>query len=84
MIEEHSIILTLAVKQTTFELERRTASGLYRQKRGCGNATWGKLLGHINHTFNAETQLMLASWLKMIIKWILNQVKFLTKNEVNR
>lgn len=54
MIEEHSIILTLAVKQTTFELERRTAPGLYGQKRGCGNATWGKLLGHTNHTFNAK------------------------------
>lgn len=54
MIEEYAIIIARADKQATLELERRTACGLCGQKRGCGNATWGKLLGHSNHTFNAD------------------------------
>lgn len=36
------------------EIERRTACGLCGQKRGCGNATWGSLLGHDSHEFPAE------------------------------
>lgn len=54
MIEEYAIIIARVDKQATLELERRTACGLCGKKRGCGNATWGKLLGHANHTFNAE------------------------------
>ncbi|MGZ8257730.1 MAG: SoxR reducing system RseC family protein [Methylotenera sp.] len=54
MIEEYAIITGRAGNQAALEIERRTACGLCGQKRGCGNATWGKLLGHTNHTFNAE------------------------------
>lgn len=54
MIEEHAIIIAQADTQATLELERRTACGLCGQKRGCGNATWGKLLGHGSHQFNAD------------------------------
>jgi sigma-E factor negative regulatory protein RseC len=57
MIEEYAIITARAGKQATLELERRTACGLCGQKRGCGNATWGKLLGHGNHQFNADNSI---------------------------
>ncbi len=54
MIEEHAIITGLVDNQATLEIERRTACGLCGQKRGCGNATWGKLLGHKSQAFNAD------------------------------
>lgn len=54
MIEEHAVVTGLDDGQATLEIERRTACGLCGQKRGCGNATWGKLLGHKSHAFTAE------------------------------
>lgn len=54
MIEEYAIVTGRIDAQATLEIERRTACGLCGQKRGCGNATWGKLLGHNHHTFTAE------------------------------
>ncbi|MES2013028.1 MAG: SoxR reducing system RseC family protein [Pseudomonadota bacterium] len=54
MMEEHAIVTGLVDSQATLEIERRTACGLCGQKRGCGNATWGKLLGHKSHAFTAE------------------------------
>ena len=54
MIEEHAIVTGRVDGQVTLELERRTACGLCGQKRGCGNATWGKLLGHDSHAFTAD------------------------------
>lgn len=54
MIEEYAIVTELINEQATLELERRTACGLCGQKRGCGNAAWGKLLGHNRHAFIAD------------------------------
>jgi sigma-E factor negative regulatory protein RseC len=54
MIEEHAIVTSCHNSQATLEIERRTACGLCGQKRGCGNATWGKLLGHKSHAFEAK------------------------------
>lgn len=54
MIEEYAIVTHRVGSQATLELERRTACGLCGQKRGCGNATWGKLLGHDSHAFSAD------------------------------
>lgn len=54
MIEEYAIVTARAGTQATLEIERRTACSLCGQKRGCGNATWGKLLGHSRHAFTAE------------------------------
>ena len=54
MIEEYAIVTGRVDGQATLELERRTACGLCGQKRGCGNATWGKLLGHDSHAFTAD------------------------------
>lgn len=54
MIEEYAIVTNCSGTQATLEIERRTACGLCGQKRGCGNATWGKLLGHNSHAFTAE------------------------------
>ena len=54
MIEEYAIVTDRVGGQATLELERRTACGLCGQKRGCGNATWGKLLGHDSHAFSAD------------------------------
>lgn len=56
MIEEYAIVTKCAGTQATLEIERRTACGLCGQKRGCGNATWGKLLGHDSHEFTAENK----------------------------
>jgi sigma-E factor negative regulatory protein RseC len=56
MIEEYAIVTKCAGTQATLEIERRTACGLCGQKRGCGNATWGKLLGHDSHDFTAENK----------------------------
>lgn len=54
MIEEYAIVTSRTDKQATLEIERRTACGLCGQTRGCGNAAWGKLLGHNSHGFTAE------------------------------
>ena len=54
MIEEHAVVTGCNNSQATLEIERRTACGLCGQKRGCGNATWGKLLGHKSHAFEAD------------------------------
>lgn len=54
MIEEYAIVTGRVDSQATLELERRTACGLCGQTRGCGNATWGKLLGHDSHVFTAD------------------------------
>lgn len=56
MIEEYAIVTKCSGTQATLEIERRTACGLCGQKRGCGNATWGKLLGHDSRDFTAENQ----------------------------
>jgi sigma-E factor negative regulatory protein RseC len=57
MIEEYAIVTKSAGNTATLEIERRTACGLCGQKRGCGNATWGKMLGHDSHDFTAENQI---------------------------
>lgn len=57
MIEEYAIVTKSAATSATLEIERRTACGLCGQKRGCGNATWGKMLGHDSHDFTAENQI---------------------------
>jgi len=54
MIEEYAVVVEKKGAQVMLEIERRTACGLCGQKRGCGNATWGKLLGHSSHSFIAE------------------------------
>jgi sigma-E factor negative regulatory protein RseC len=57
MIEEYAIVTKSEGTAATLEIERRTACGLCGQKRGCGNATWGKMLGHDSHDFTAENQI---------------------------
>lgn len=54
MIEEYAVVLYCKQDVAELEIERRTACGICGQKRGCGNATWGKLLGHKSHTFQAQ------------------------------
>ena len=56
MLEEFAVVTARKGNQAILEIERRTACGLCGQKRGCGNATWGKLLGHQNHQLTAENQ----------------------------
>lgn len=57
MIEEYAVITRQMDGHVMLEIERRTACGLCGQKRGCGNATWGKLLGHHSHEFPAENSI---------------------------
>ncbi len=54
MIEEFAVVTHRINENVTLEIERRTACGLCGQKRGCGNATWGKLLGHKSSQFIAK------------------------------
>ncbi len=54
MIEEFAVVVQRIENRAVLEIERRTACGLCGQKRGCGNATWGKLLGHKIQTVSAE------------------------------
>jgi sigma-E factor negative regulatory protein RseC len=54
MIEEFAVVTKRFDDHVMLEIERRTACGLCGQKRGCGNATWGRLLGHDSHEFAAE------------------------------
>jgi sigma-E factor negative regulatory protein RseC len=55
MIEEFAVVTKRLDDHVMLEIERRTACGLCGQKRGCGNATWGKLLGHDSHEFPADS-----------------------------
>lgn len=55
MIEEFAVVTRRLDDHVMLEIERRTACGLCGQKRGCGNATWGKLLGHDSHEFPADS-----------------------------
>ncbi|PKO44495.1 MAG: Fis family transcriptional regulator [Betaproteobacteria bacterium HGW-Betaproteobacteria-22] len=57
MIEQYAIVMGLEQNLARLEIERRTACSLCGQKRGCGNAVWGKLLGHQSHTFLAENKI---------------------------
>ncbi|MDO9051057.1 MAG: SoxR reducing system RseC family protein [Methylotenera sp.] len=57
MIEEYAIITECVDDFVLIEIERRTACGLCGQKRGCGNATWGKLLGHKSQTIRAKNEI---------------------------
>jgi sigma-E factor negative regulatory protein RseC len=57
MIEEYAVVLQCKQNLAELEIERRTACGICGQKRGCGNATWGKLLGHKSHTFQAQNSI---------------------------
>lgn len=57
MIEEYAVVTERVQSLAKLEIERKTACSLCGQKRGCGNATWGKLLGHKNHTFLAENKI---------------------------
>ncbi|NOT14083.1 MAG: SoxR reducing system RseC family protein [Methylotenera sp.] len=54
MIEEHAIVIETNEHQAVLEIERKTACGLCGQKRGCGNATWGKLRGHQAQVLRAD------------------------------
>jgi sigma-E factor negative regulatory protein RseC len=54
MIEEFAVVTKRFDDHVMLEIERRTACGLCGQKRGCGNATWGRLLGHDSHEFAAD------------------------------
>ncbi|MDP2152502.1 MAG: SoxR reducing system RseC family protein [Methylotenera sp.] len=54
MIEEYAVVIQCKQDVAELEIERRTACGICGQKRGCGNATWGKLLGHKTHKFVAH------------------------------
>ena len=54
MIEQYAIVTSCDNTQATLNIERRTACGICGQKSGCGNATWGKLLGHKNQSLVAE------------------------------
>lgn len=55
MIEEFAVVTKRFDDHVMLEIERRTACGLCGQKRGCGNATWGKLLRHDSQEFPADT-----------------------------
>jgi len=57
MIEEYAIVTERVDDFALIEIERRTACGLCGQKRGCGNATWGKLLGHKSQTIRAKNEI---------------------------
>ncbi|WP_036302399.1 SoxR reducing system RseC family protein [Methylotenera sp. L2L1] len=54
MIEEYAVVVQCQQGLAELEIERRTACGICGQKRGCGNATWGKLVGHKTQTFIAQ------------------------------
>lgn len=54
MIEEYAIVTAVRDNQASLVLERRTACGICGQKRGCGNATWSKMLKSDGHHFTAN------------------------------
>jgi sigma-E factor negative regulatory protein RseC len=53
MIEETAVVIEKSKSQVTLEIERRSACAICGQTRGCGNATWGKMLGHQQHAIQA-------------------------------
>lgn len=57
MIEEYAVVIEREDHLALVEIERRTACGLCGQKRGCGNATWGKLLGHQSQAIRAKNEI---------------------------
>lgn len=57
MIEEHAVVIGRTEDFATVEIERKQACGLCGQKRGCGNATWGKLLGHRTQSITADNSI---------------------------
>jgi len=64
MIEESALILSIdpsfdhqTQSVATLEIVRRTACGLCGQKRGCGNALWGKLFAHKASAFKAKNSI---------------------------
>lgn len=57
MIEEQAVVISGAAGLATVEIERKVACGLCGQKRGCGNATWGKLLGHRTQSITAKNSI---------------------------
>lgn len=54
MIEENAIVTEQLGTQVRLVIERRTACGICGQTRGCGNATWGKMLGHEDVTIKVD------------------------------
>jgi len=54
MIEEYAIVTAVRNDEASLVLERRTACGLCGQKRGCGNATWSKMVKSQPHEFTAH------------------------------
>ncbi len=54
MIEERAVITEKSDSKVIFEVERTKPCGICGQTRGCGNATWGKLLGHQQHAVKAD------------------------------
>ncbi len=54
MIEEYAIVTAVRGMQASLILERRNACGLCGQKRGCGNATWSKMVKSQPHEFTAH------------------------------
>lgn len=57
MIEEYAVVISRNEGFATVEVERKQACGLCGQKRGCGNATWGKLLGHSSQCITAQNSI---------------------------
>lgn len=57
MIEEQAVITSQNGELVTLEVERPTACSLCGKKRGCGNATWGKALGHDQHRVEVKNTL---------------------------
>ncbi len=57
MIEEYAVVKECFGTQANLEIQRRTACGLCGKKRGCGNAAWGKLLGHHALDFTAHNKI---------------------------
>jgi sigma-E factor negative regulatory protein RseC len=54
MIEEYAIVTAVRDNHASLVLERRTACGICGQKRGCGNATWSKMVKSQPHEFTAH------------------------------
>lgn len=57
MIEEQAVITAKSDTQVTFEVERQKPCGICGQTKGCGNAMWGKLLGHQQLSVKAENKI---------------------------
>lgn len=57
MIEEFAVVTNCQKNLAELEIERKTACSICGQTRGCGNATWGKLLGHKSATLLVQNNL---------------------------